>query len=315
MTQEEAAISKLFEAMNDAWSRGDAQAYAASLTEDADYVAFDGTRLRGRDENARVHQALYQGLLRDSRLWGQIESIAFLGDDVALVHGVGGVIWPWQQTPSAAARSRQTTVVVRRDGGWLVRAFQNTRVRPLPPPAPNSLALRLFRAWVWLRTRLARAPRARTAAALAIGVIGVGAGALAVAGAAPKDGRRELLSAQAGIVEAPVDRVADLVARSFEAQRPHVRTVEVDPVRRTFATQGGWWFRGECQLEPHPRGTLVVYRVFNVARTRRWMVPLVLLQYRLSGQLAGMYDVSGMVQRLGQQLAAPAYVINASSPG
>jgi uncharacterized protein (TIGR02246 family) len=156
---DEAGIHDLLARMHDAWRQGDAAAYAACLTDDADYVVFDGTRLRGRHDNAAQHQALFDTLLRGSRLTGQTESIALLGPDVALVHSVGAVAWPWEDTPSPKALSRQTLVVVRRDGRWLARAFHNTRVRPLPPLDPRSLGVRLFRAYVWLRTRLGR-PRA-----------------------------------------------------------------------------------------------------------------------------------------------------------
>jgi hypothetical protein len=37
---------------------------------------------------------------------------------------------------------------------------------------------------------------------------------------------------------------------------------------------------------------------------------LVLLQYRLGGRLAGMYDASKMLHALGEHLASPAYLIN-----
>ena len=150
-----AGIQDLFARMYDAWRRGDAAAYAACLTDDADYVVFDGTRLRGRADNAAQHQALFDTLLRGSRLTGQTESIAMLSPDVALVHSVGAVAWPWEDAPSPKAQSRQTMVVVRQGGRWLARAFHNTRVRPLPPIDPRSFGIRLFRAYVWLRTRLA----------------------------------------------------------------------------------------------------------------------------------------------------------------
>jgi hypothetical protein len=77
----------------------------------------------------------------------------------------------------------------------------------------------------------------------------------------------------AGVVEAPVDRVAQLVLDA----RPHngySGTAEVDHVNRTVAIQGGWWYRGEYTLEPHDKGTRIVHRVYNVAQRGRWAVPL-----------------------------------------
>lgn len=52
----------------------------------------------------------------------------------------------------------------------------------------------------------------------------------------------------------------------------HTMTVEVDET--TIALQGGWWYRGEYTLTPHPEGTLLSHRVLNVAQRMRWGVPL-----------------------------------------
>ncbi|MDH2429249.1 hypothetical protein [Sphaerisporangium sp. TRM90804] len=102
-----------------------------------------------------------------------------------------------------------------------------------------------------------------------------------------------------GVIEAPVGQVAELLAvrpgpvgprtlwlldgsyqgtvhggpeRFTVRSEGHTMTVEA---REGFvAVQGGWWYRGEYLLQPHPRGTRLVHRVFNVARRGRWSVPL-----------------------------------------
>jgi hypothetical protein len=48
--------------------------------------------------------------------------------------------------------------------------------------------------------------------------------------------------------------------------------VEVDPRQHRLAVQGEWWYRGEYTVEPHPRGSLVVYRVYNIAPGAGWWV-------------------------------------------
>jgi hypothetical protein len=50
--------------------------------------------------------------------------------------------------------------------------------------------------------------------------------------------------------------------------------VEVDRERRTVAVQGGWWYRGEYQVDATADGTRLTHRVRNVARRGRWAVPL-----------------------------------------
>ncbi|GAA3079323.1 hypothetical protein [Streptosporangium carneum] len=74
-----------------------------------------------------------------------------------------------------------------------------------------------------------------------------------------------LLSSAGGTVEGGPGR--------FTLRMPgHAMTVEV--TEETFAAQGGWWYRGEYTVEPHPEGTLFVHRVFNVAARGRWAAPL-----------------------------------------
>ena len=53
----------LFRRMCHAWTDGDAQAYGACFTDDCDYVAFDGTRARGREAVVESHDKLFRGVL------------------------------------------------------------------------------------------------------------------------------------------------------------------------------------------------------------------------------------------------------------
>ncbi|MFC5751509.1 hypothetical protein [Actinomadura rugatobispora] len=87
-----------------------------------------------------------------------------------------------------------------------------------------------------------------------------------------------------GIIEAPVARVWDALAGDLlpdgrrtgrftvEDAPGHTSTVEV--TGHTIAFQGGWWYRGEWSVRPHPQGALLVHRVINVAQWMRWGVPL-----------------------------------------
>jgi uncharacterized protein (TIGR02246 family) len=151
------AIEEIFVRMGESWRRGDAAGYAALFTDDVDYVLFDGTRLRGRAENERVHQALFD-LVPGMHPIGELESIDFVSPELAVVHASGTMLMPWQKTPTRRSdRSRQTYLFVRTAAGWRIRAFQNTRIKPMPLPAPDSLIARLFRTWIRWRTPRAAA--------------------------------------------------------------------------------------------------------------------------------------------------------------
>lgn len=125
---DEQAVRDLFRQLLEAWGRGDGAAYGALFTEDADYVAFDGSNRRGAETIGAHHQQLFDTWLKGTRLVGQIDSLRFLGPDVALLHASGGTIFPGQNDERGRRPSIQTLVAVRRGDGWRFTAFHNTRI-------------------------------------------------------------------------------------------------------------------------------------------------------------------------------------------
>lgn len=128
---DEAVIRDLFRDLFDDWDRGDGEAYGSRFTDDADYVAFEGTHTKGRAEIASSHQELFDKHLKGTRLTGGIRSIRFLAPDIALVHATGGTIMRGRSKPSPERDSILTLVAVKRGGEWRFAAFHNTRVRPI----------------------------------------------------------------------------------------------------------------------------------------------------------------------------------------
>jgi len=116
-----------------AWEEGNPESYAQAFTADADYTAFDGTRMSGRRAIADGHRALFAGIMRNSRMVSESRDVRFPAPDVAVACERGGIVMAWQKrrtVPTARRRSSVTFVLVRRDGTWLVDTFHNTRYRP-----------------------------------------------------------------------------------------------------------------------------------------------------------------------------------------
>jgi hypothetical protein len=128
-----------------------------------------------------------------------------------------------------------------------------------------------------------------------------------------------------GVVEASPDAVAAIVLDARPGGRSPLATtgtatpadgdtftvahdggkifVEVDRAARTIALQGQWWYRGETTVTAHERGSLVTYRVINVARSGRWGVRFV-----ARGPLAAAPAAfAGSLAALGETLGCPAY--------
>ncbi|MBD2769883.1 SgcJ/EcaC family oxidoreductase [Hymenobacter sp. BT664] len=124
-------IQRLLDQLNAAWKLGNGEQYAASFTEDADYVVFDGTHLRGRAAIGRAHQELFDGVLRGSELVsGDITDFRLLAPTVAVLHTTGAVKLRWQKKAPPGRSSIQALVAVEESGTWQFAAFQNTRIAP-----------------------------------------------------------------------------------------------------------------------------------------------------------------------------------------
>jgi hypothetical protein len=83
----------------------------------------------------------------------------------------------------------------------------------------------------------------------------------------------------------------------------HTVFVEVDPNQHTLAVQGHWWYRGVHTVRECPQGSLIEYRVHNVATRARWAVPL--MQRRLPERIRR--DLAAVLQAVGRHLNCPAY--------
>ena len=128
-----AALRELRQHQEAAWALGDAQAYAAVYTTDADLVTFNGDHLSTR---AGIEQGMgyyFTTYLRGTSLLQQDERIRFVEPDLAIIVRRGCVLWPGESACTEEALSVNTNIAVKRHGRWLYTSFQNTRVRPLRP--------------------------------------------------------------------------------------------------------------------------------------------------------------------------------------
>lgn len=130
MANDEESLKNLFQAMSKAWNSGDGEAFGACFTGDCDYVTFNGQHLKGRKAIAKVHQELFDGVLKRSKMEGDgIKDIRFLTSEIAIVHGVGAVRLRWQRKAPKGRESINTNVVIKKNGEWKIAAFHNCRIK------------------------------------------------------------------------------------------------------------------------------------------------------------------------------------------
>jgi uncharacterized protein (TIGR02246 family) len=129
--------------MIEAWNRGDADGFATPFSETADFVAFEGTHLRGRAGIAAFHRELFATAVRGTRLEGGVRFIRRLAPEWAIVHAWARYTQlPGIDEPTPGRDSMQLFVATKQDGHWRAVAAQNSRQLTLDQQAAlDELAL------------------------------------------------------------------------------------------------------------------------------------------------------------------------------
>jgi uncharacterized protein (TIGR02246 family) len=159
---DEAEIRGLHGQVLAGWNEASGDAFAAPFSEDADFVGFDGSVVRGRRRIAETHQELFDKWLKGTRLVEERTTVRFLGADVAVVLSVGGTVMRGKSEPAPERDSIQTLVATRDTDGWKFVSFQNTRIRPIGAnPISAFLWLIPDKLW-WLFFRTSRTTPRKT---------------------------------------------------------------------------------------------------------------------------------------------------------
>jgi uncharacterized protein (TIGR02246 family) len=124
---DEGVIRAIHRRMIDAWNASDGAAFANPFTDDADFVAWEGTHLKGRQELAVFTQQIFDTVVKGSRLEGEVKFVRFLSRVLAVMHSVVRVTLAGQTKPSPSRDSMELTVVTKRDGEWHGEGLMNAR--------------------------------------------------------------------------------------------------------------------------------------------------------------------------------------------
>ena len=130
-------IASIVQTLADSWNSHDMDLYAAQFADDADFVNVLGMHWHGRPEIAARHAEVHRTIFRNSKLRVLDHSVRPLAPDIVLAH----ITWEMtgHEPPPGilSSKVRQgiiTVVFVERDGRWLITAFHNTDIVPMPPP-------------------------------------------------------------------------------------------------------------------------------------------------------------------------------------
>ncbi len=123
-------VDDLVSAWADAWNRHDAEAAAALVIPEVDFVNVLGRWLKGNDEFVEHHRQLHSTQMRNS-IWSNINYEArFIGEDFAIVHlewSIEGDEDP-DGTPRRQRHGIFTWILIRLGPAWRIAAAHNTNV-------------------------------------------------------------------------------------------------------------------------------------------------------------------------------------------
>jgi uncharacterized protein (TIGR02246 family) len=124
-TSSQSEVLATIDAVYAAWAANDADTLADLYTDDATVVQ-PGVFKKSRDEIRSTMAAGFAGPLKGSHVLDTPQSVRFLGDDIALVIAEGGIVMAGAADGRPERVVRATWVLTKRDGRWLVAAYQNS---------------------------------------------------------------------------------------------------------------------------------------------------------------------------------------------
>jgi uncharacterized protein (TIGR02246 family) len=127
-SKDEAAIRAIIANLNDAWTKGDAQTWGAQFAEDADFTAWMGAYVKGREVITREHGRIFQTIYKGTKLRLSVRRIRFLRDDVAVVLAEGVTAKKEEDFPSTP-QVVPAIILTKEEGRWQIAVFQNTLVQ------------------------------------------------------------------------------------------------------------------------------------------------------------------------------------------
>lgn len=122
---DQAAIASLTQRVVAAWAYHDADTFANLFIEDGSMILM-GTYAAGREDIRKFLVESFDGKYKGTQVTGKPLALRFLSPDVALLQTIGGVLEAGETEVSRTGAIRATWTAVRRDGQWMLAAYQNT---------------------------------------------------------------------------------------------------------------------------------------------------------------------------------------------
>src|SRR3954464_14944903 len=133
-TSDRAAIRRIVDNETASWNKGDAVGYSRDFARTGTFTNIRGQYFEGYDAFLKQHQAIFDGIFKNSALTQDVVSLRFIRPDVAVVETLTSVTST--QAPPGVAKdekgafhTRLLQVVAKDRGVWKVVAYHNTDLK------------------------------------------------------------------------------------------------------------------------------------------------------------------------------------------
>jgi uncharacterized protein (TIGR02246 family) len=136
---DQAAIDDVVAGLDDAWGRGDAEAFAARFAADGSFTNVLGMAYDGREAFRDRHDAIFKTIYKGSKSTLVIAKLRFIRPDVAIadvdaeMSGYATLPPGVRAGPDGIMRSKLQLVFVKESDTWWITAYHNVAVTPLLP--------------------------------------------------------------------------------------------------------------------------------------------------------------------------------------
>jgi uncharacterized protein (TIGR02246 family) len=125
-TKDSTQIVAIIDSWQKAWNSHDMHAFANLFHEDGIWILWNGKVWKGRDTIEKGHAEVHKTVFRNSTQKKQIEEIAFVGPEAAVVR-LYSTLTGDERYPDKVVESRNLLVITKRKNVWKIGWGQNTR--------------------------------------------------------------------------------------------------------------------------------------------------------------------------------------------
>ncbi|SDZ99115.1 conserved hypothetical protein [Thalassobacillus cyri] len=125
MENKEQQVRKLYEQLISAWNHRNAKGMADLFSKNGESIGFDGSQSNGPEEIFSHLDPVFRDRPTAPYVT-KIKEIRFLGEDIAIVRAIAGMVPPGESDIKPDVNTHQTLLLSFQNGKWNIELFQNT---------------------------------------------------------------------------------------------------------------------------------------------------------------------------------------------